>query len=85
MNKEEYIELVESNKELNNRYEVVSSINAMSDILITKGICTKDEIVKLKDKNKKLLINNAYKNENQEDLKNAKTINDFFKMFGGNQ
>ena len=82
MSEEEYIKYVESDEDLLRIIEVNSNICAIIDILINKGICKPEEFKKIKQENKKEILNNSYKREKQEDLKAVKTINDFINLFG---
>lgn len=78
MNIEEYRKLVENNEEINRVIEFTSSINAIGNILISKGICSKKQLEEDKEAYKNLLITNSFKRESKEDLEAAKRINDLF-------
>lgn len=78
MNIEEYRKLVENNEEMNRVIEFTSSINAISHILISKGICSKKQLEEDKETYKNLLITNSFKRESKEDLEATKRINDLF-------
>lgn len=78
MNIEEYRKLVENNEEMNRVIEFTSSINAIGNILISKGICSKKQLEEDKEAYKNLLITNSFKRESKEDLEAAKRINDLF-------
>lgn len=78
MNIEEYRKLIENNEEMNRVIEFTSSINAISNILISKGICSKKQLEEDKEAYKNLLITNSFKRESKEDLETAKRMHDLF-------
>lgn len=78
MNIEEYRKLVENNEEMNRAIEFTSSINAISNILISKEICSRKQLEEDKEAYKNLLITNSFKRESKEDLETVKRMHDLF-------
>lgn len=83
MNKEEYIKFVKENGEMNRFVEIASQLLTIQNILVKSKLCTVEEFDKTKEFYTEKLIEAKYEAENKADLENAKKINDFMKMFGG--
>lgn len=83
MTKEEYIKLVKENEEISRFVEIAAQLITIKDILIRTKLCSEEEFDKLKQIYAEKLIEKKYKSESKEDLKTAKKINDFMKMFSG--
>lgn len=83
MTKEEYIKFVKENEEMSRFVEIAAQLTTIKDILIRTKLCSEEEFDKLKQIYAEKVIEEKYKLENKEDLKTAKKINDFMKMFSG--
>lgn len=78
MNKEEYIKYLKSNSKAYFIVELNSSINTIFNILISKGLCSKEECQILKQQYEKQILEDCYRSENKKDLQAYKKINDLF-------
>lgn len=78
MKYEEYIKFLKNNEETNRIIELTSTANAIAYLLVDKNICTMDEIKKIKEKYINKMLEENFKNENEETLKALKTFNDLF-------
>ena len=78
MKYEEYIKLLKNNDETNRIIELTSTVNAIAYLLVDKNICNIDEIKKIKEEYINKMLEENFKNENEETLKALKTFNDLF-------
>lgn len=78
MKYEEYIKLLKNNEEINRIIELTSTVNAIAYLLVDKNICTMDEIKKIKEEYINKMLEENFKNEDEETLKALKTFNDLF-------
>lgn len=69
MNREEIIKLIKQDKSQIATIEQLSSIDTLANIIINKGITTKEEIIKIHEKTMSLMINKIVEEVLKEETK----------------